>query len=232
MTEITAPAPPGWEGRLGLGHKLMLAMGGLMSLMTVVILLAILLVARLGAAQMRLNEQDVPFAGAASAAALQAKGVANDERGFLISGDRRYLAEAETRIALARSDFAAARRSATRSEEQRVMEEASAGFDHWVAALRQEFTTYAHDPDAAVTASLGPTRELRKNYEASLAHARSLAQASINRDDSSVAATASHSMRVLLGCLAAVLAIGLLVSRWIIQLIALPVHRLLSLMSG
>src|SRR4249919_2820426 len=98
MTSTTVPAPQfpaprGWGGRLPLSHRVTLAIAALLVLVTVSMLLAIGVVTRLAAGESRLNGRDVPFAGYVGSVALAAKGVANDERGFLISGDRAYVGE-------------------------------------------------------------------------------------------------------------------------------------------
>jgi methyl-accepting chemotaxis protein len=231
MSDLSSP-PRGWGGRLGVGRRLRLALGGLVALMVLVILLAVVMVARLGHDENRLNQSDVVFTTATAAAALQAKGVANDERGFLISGDRHYVDEATDRMASARAAFAAARQTASTTAQQDAVRRAESGFEAWVVAVRAEFSTYAADRDAAVSASLGTTRELRKAYEHDLAVAQQLGQSSISAGASDVSVTASWSMRILLACLAVVLVAGLVVSTWVIRFIAQPLHSLAALLVG
>jgi methyl-accepting chemotaxis protein len=210
----------------------MLAMGGLIGLMTLIVLLAVVLITRLASVETRVNQKDVAFTNATSAAALNAKGVANDERGFLISGDQSYLDEASTRIPQVRAALITAQLRATDDRQRQVVRTASVGFDRWVTSLQQEFATYATDPATAINASLGPTRELRKDYEANLAQAQALGQTAIRDGDASVTEAASRSTRVLLGCLVLVLVVGVGVSTWMIKLIALPLHRLVTYLSG
>jgi hypothetical protein len=157
--------------------------------------------------------------------------VANDERGYLISADRRYLGEAEARIVQARKAFAAALDSATTQEERRAVAQASDSFETWAVRLQEEFATFPKDRAAAVQASLGETRELRKTYESDLAEAQSMATASLAGENASIAGSASSSRDLLLGCLLAVLAAGLVIGWWIFRLVAIPVHRLLTLVS-
>jgi methyl-accepting chemotaxis protein len=214
-----------------MGHKLMLAMGGLIGLMTLIVLLAVTLITRL-AAETQVNQEGVAFTSATSAAALSAKAIANDERGFLISGDQSYRDEAFARIPQVRSALQAAQHRATNDHQREVVRTATVGFDRWVTSLHQEFATYPTDPAAAITASLSDTRELRKDYEANLAHAQALGQTAISNGDASVSRAASRSTRVLLGCLLLVLVVGVGVTTWIIRLIALPLHRLLTYLSG
>ena len=237
MTSATLPAPQfpaprGWRGRLPLSHRVMLAIGALLTLVTISLLLAVGLVTRLAAGESRLNGRDVPFASYVGSVALAAKGVANDERGFLISGDRAYVVEADDRIAEARSALAGARREAPDAQARATMGRAGDSFERWVARLQQEFAVYPNDRAAAISASLGPNRELRKSYESDLAQAQALARRTIAQGDSSFALTVSWSTRILLGCLVAALAFGVLVGAWIVRLIALPLQRLLTILSA
>jgi methyl-accepting chemotaxis protein len=213
------------------GYKMKLMMGGLVALTTTVLIVAVLLVARLGADD-RLGQQEVAFATAASESALQAKGVANDERGFLISGDQDYLDEAVTRIAQTRSALLAAQRSTEDQAQLRLVQAASAGFERWVAALEQEFATYSTDKGAAIRASLGPTRDLRKAYEANLTAAQTLGHVSVTAAQSAVSTVAARATQVLLVCLVVVLIAGIAVSTWIIRFVATPLQNLAALLMG
>src|SRR6476660_4864279 len=102
--------------------------------------------------QARIADRELSYGEAVDAAALQAKGVANDERGFLLSGDAKFLVEAERRIDSARIAFGTAREVAGyKSGNRRV----------------------------AIDASLGQSRTLRKAYEGSLTEAQELDVAQI-----------------------------------------------------
>jgi methyl-accepting chemotaxis protein len=201
-------------------------------LVVLVLLLAVLLLAQLGKEATRLNGTDVAFTSAIDNAALEAKGVANDERGYLMSGDRRYLDEATAGIATAQSAFDRAVRGATGPQQLLIARNAAAGFDRWLDALQQEFATYESNKAAAQTASLGPTRELRKGYEAELTKAQQLGQTSVSRAASNVTVTTSRSIGILFGCLLVVLVTGLLISLWVIRLIAQPLISLAALLTG
>jgi hypothetical protein len=56
-----------------------------------------------------------------------AKAVANDQRGFLLSGDPRYFEEANRRIAAARAAFATADRLADPGAQRQAVRAAAAG---------------------------------------------------------------------------------------------------------
>jgi methyl-accepting chemotaxis protein len=232
MSDHSYSPPRGWGGRIGVGHKLKFALGGLVTLVAIALILAVVLVARLGRDETRLNRIDIAFASAADRAALQAKGVANDERGFLMSGDHTYLDEAARRITAAKSAFDQAVQTAAGTDQREAITRASTGFGQWVDALQQEFAAYDRDKAAAISASLGGTRDLRKNYEAELNQAQNLAQTSVSAAASNVSITASRSVAILLACLALVLFVGLLVSTWVIRFIAIPLHTLANLLVG
>jgi methyl-accepting chemotaxis protein len=232
MSDDSYSPPTGWGGRTGVGHKLRLALGGFVGLVVIALLMAVLLVARLGRDETRLNRTDIAFASATDRAALQAKAVANDERGFLMSGDHTYLDEATRRISGAQAAFDQAMQTAAEPEQRAAISQASAGFGQWVDALQREFATYETDKAAAISASLGATRDLRKNYEAALNQAQQLAQTSVSAAASNVDVTASRSVAILLACLAAVVLAGLIVSTWVIRFIARPLHSLAALLVG
>lgn len=222
----------GWGGRLGMGYKLRLAMGGLIFLMVAVVLLAVVLVNRLGQDESTLNQTRVAFASATATAALEAKGIANDERGFLISADQSYLVEVARRTTLAQSAFDHATQTATGDAQRQATRNAQAGFARWLDALQQEFATFRTDRTAAVAASLSTTRELRKAYEAQLATAQQLGSLSVSSGASHVSVAASWSMRILLACLVVVLLAGLVVSTWVIRSVARPLYSLAALLAG
>lgn len=214
MSEVTSSAPRGWGRAFGVGQKLQLAMGGLIGLVALVVLLALLMVAELGHDATRLSGTDVAFTSAIDNAALQAKGVANDERGYLMSGDRRYMDGAAAGIVTAQTAFDRAVRTATGLQQIQVARNAEAGFEQWLDALEQEFVTYQSNKAAAQSASLGPTRVLRKAYEAELTKAQQLGQTSVSKAASDVTVTTTRSIGILVGCLLAVLVGGLLISVW------------------
>jgi hypothetical protein len=67
--------------RLPVGSQALLGVGGLLALLVISMLVAIVLVVGLRADERQFNDLDVPYASAVAAAALNAKGIANDQRG-------------------------------------------------------------------------------------------------------------------------------------------------------
>ena len=169
-------------------------------------------------------ERQSRFATAIQSAALHAKGIANDERGFLLSGDAEFLVEIDQRTALARSAIAHAFENADGAELGAV-ELARAGFERWLSAVRADVATFrAGDREAALDASLGTTRALRKVYERSLGDAQALGEGGLLRAESSLSAASSRSVAILFGYLAIAIAIGVAVIGWLVHAVLRPAY--------
>jgi hypothetical protein len=148
-----------------------------------------------------------------------------------MTGDRTFIHETNLRINTAQSAFTTARSAAVNAEQRQAVSLARTEFEHWVQAVRNEFTAYqAGDHQRAITASLGPDRDLRKSYEQSLADAQSLADSSIQSASTSVAAASSRSIQIMVACLIVALAAGIAVAYCLIGRIAMPVFRLVALL--
>jgi methyl-accepting chemotaxis protein len=216
-----------------MGLQVVLGVESLLGLLVVSMLVAIVLVVGLKADETHLNDRDVSYTSAVAAASLNAKGIANDERGFLLAGDPRFIGEAGHRMRGARAAFAAAVSAADGAAQRQAVNQAHAAFERWVQAVHGEFVTFqAGDHHGAVTASLGPDRALRKTYERSLARAQALGASSIQSARSSVAAAWSRSVTILVACLLVALAIGIGVAFWLVRSIATPVARLVAIVGG
>jgi methyl-accepting chemotaxis protein len=229
----TSQARPRRRRRLPMGFQVLLGVGGLLALLAASMLVAIFLVVGLKHNETYLDDRDVPYAGAVATAALNAKGIANDQRGFLLSGDPKFIDEADRRISAARAAFAAAANAAADPRQRQAVNQAHAGFQRWVQAVHGEFAAFqTGDRQGAITASLGPDRALRKTYEQSLARAQALGASSIRSARSSVAAASSRSVMILVACLLVGLTIGVGVAFWLVRSIAMPVSRLVAILGG
>ncbi len=229
----TSQARPKRRRRLPMGFQVLLGVGGLLVLLAASMLVAIFLAVGLKHNETYLDDRDVPYAGAVATAALNAKGIANDQRGFLLSGDPKFIDEADRRISDARAAFAAAANAAADPSQRHAVNQAHAGFEGWVQAVHGEFAAFqTGDHQGAITASLGPDRALRKTYEQSLARAQALGASSIQSARSSVAAASSRSLRILVACLLVALTIGVGVAFWLVRSIAMPVSRLVAILGG
>ena len=216
-----------------MGFQVLFATGGLLALLAISMAVAMFLVVGLNHDEENLNDRDVPYGSSVAAAALDAKAIANDQRGFLLSGDPKFIEEADQRTGAARLAFAAAARTAANAAQRRAVSQASSGFERWTQAVRAEFAAFrAGDRHGAITASLGPDRALRKTYEQSLASAQALAANSIQSTRTSLDAASSRSVRILLACFLIALAIGFGVAFWLVRSIAIPVSRLVALLGA
>lgn len=224
-------APRRTRRGMPMGYKVWLGVGGLLALLACSIAVAVFLITALRGHEQHLNERAVPYANGTAAAALDAKAVANDQRGFLMTGDRRFVEEADRRIRAARVSFAAAAAAASGRAQQRAVADARTGFDRWVTMVRQEFASFSQgDRQGPITAALGPDRALRKRYEAALARAQTLGMQAIRSGDASVASASSRSIIILLTYLLASLVIGAGVAYWLVRTIANPVAHLLAVL--
>ncbi|GIM98582.1 chemotaxis protein [Planomonospora venezuelensis] len=98
--------------------------------------------------------------------ALTAKAAANDERGFLLTGDAEFRDESLGRFAEIDATLGQARTFAGSPGEVARVDELADDLDAWKDALSAEYALYATDKAAAVEESThGRTRELRKAYE-------------------------------------------------------------------
>jgi methyl-accepting chemotaxis protein len=194
------------------------------------ILLAVFLVAALRQDQTQLHNRNVPYASAVAEASLWAKAIANDERGFLITGDRTFIEQIDRRVGHVRSAFVEAKKAADGEEQVNALDEAVTGFERWHARLRVQFDLYdAGKKDTATQQALGPGRDLRKDYEASLAAAQELADDTVASTTQSVASASERSVAILLALLVVALGAGFAVAAWLMHTIVRPAYTLLGL---
>lgn len=206
--------------RLPVGFQVVAVIGVLFAVLAASIVVAVLSLVSLSEDQGELQDKNVPYAVAIATAALNAKGMANDERGYLISGNPEFLEELEQRLLNVRTAFAEAVISADGERQREAVRKAHAGFEEWVWALRSEFKTFqAGKREAATNASLGRGRALRKDYEASLAEAESVASTAILLRNNPFASRGW--IVILLVSLLAVLAICVGLTLWLVRTLRL-----------
>src|SRR5687767_3162436 len=173
--------------RLASDVQVLIGVGSLVALLAVAVGIAVFLIVSLEDDATNVSHRHVQYATAIHEAALSAKGIANDQRGFLLSGNPEYLDEIETRSAEARSAFALAGTYAVGAAQRDALEEARFGFERWLRALQVDIRAFQRGfKERAIDASLGATRELRKIYEQSLADAYALGVRSIDSANDSV----------------------------------------------
>jgi methyl-accepting chemotaxis protein len=194
-------------------RRMWTAAGTALALLLVGILLAVFLVMRLATNAKSLTERQIQYATALSSAAINAKGIANDERGYLLSGNREFLVEIDIRTGLARESFDRAAQAADDDQSRRILQ-AYGVFEQWLVALEEEIALFrSGDREAARAASLGRTRELRKEYEALLATA-ALTESGVPDAAASLSSSAARSVAILFAYLLFAIIVVLTVNAW------------------
>ena len=138
----------------------------------------------------------MPYLNSLHDIGLTAKATANDERGYLLTGDTEFLTEIEERLAKVDGHLAEARAAAT-PDQVGNLDELEAGLDAWSASMASEFEDYAQDPAAAIALAFGATRDLRKVYEENLAAGLEAADARLMAG-ASYEETVSDAVRTLI----------------------------------
>ncbi|MGY2083428.1 methyl-accepting chemotaxis protein [Blastococcus sp. SYSU DS0539] len=151
----------------------------------------------------------MPYLNALHDIGLSAKAIANDERGYLLTGDVEFLSGIDERLAKVDDHLAEARAAAT-GDQGGYLDELEAGLDAWSAGLQAEFDLFARDRAAAIAVAFDETRELRKVYEEDLAVGLEEANAALLAG-ASYEETVSTAVRwtVVLCTVGVLLAIGL-----------------------
>jgi methyl-accepting chemotaxis protein len=211
MTEASVGASDrasGWTVR----RRLYAGYATVLLLFTVAVGLAVIKIDTLQTARRQENQHVVPYLTGLQQAALTAKAAANDERGFLLTGEKSFASEVQGRMVKMDGQLDAARAAAETDDQRTRVDGISTAAQAWLAAIELEFTQFATDRSGAVEAALGANRDLRKAYEK-------------QTDDAVAAATASLTASVQAG--------DRLAARVRIQLlIALGVGLLLGLVAA
>jgi hypothetical protein len=214
---------------LALEAKVLAGVAALVVLLVLAIAIAVALIVTLGH-NANLAERQGRYTAAVNAAALWAKTLANDERGYFISGDLEFVSQMDSELELARAAFAAAAEAAS-SEQRATLAEARDGFERWLAAVRAEIAVYqSGDHEAAIATSLGPTRTLRHTYEGWLADASSLGVAAFQDATATVSGTSSISILLLLAYLVVAVVIAVAIALWVVRTVMRPAHALVRIL--
>jgi CHASE3 domain sensor protein len=209
--------------RLASDVQVLIGVGSLVALLAVAVGIAVFQIVSLEDDATNVSHRHVQYATEIHEAALSAKGIANDYRGYLLSGKPEFLEEIDMRTVEARSAFALAATYAVGAAQRDAVEEARAGFDVWLRAMHADIRAYQRGfEERAIDASLGSTRQLRKTYERSLADAYALGVRSIDSATDSVSSSASRSVNLLLVYLAVALVVGIAVALWVVRAILRP----------
>jgi methyl-accepting chemotaxis protein len=213
--------------RLASDVQVLIGVGSLLALLAVAVGLAVILIVSFENDATDDAQRHVLYAGAIHEAALSAKSMANHQRGFLLSGNPEYLAEIRSETADARSEFTLAASYAGGASQREAVQQSRAEFELWLRTMSGDLAAYRRgDREQAIEASLGSTRQLRKTYEQSLAHAYALGVRSIESATSSLSSSASRSVTLLLTYLAFALVVGVAVALWVVRAILRPAFTL------
>jgi methyl-accepting chemotaxis protein len=224
-----ATEEPSWQRPLG--HQVLFGIAGFLALLIGVVVMAIALVINLNHRETRLNRGNTAFVSAVQSAAFEAKAIANDQRGFMLSGDEQFLKEAEGRVAKVRAALTGAGASSGSSSELTTVNAARDGFERWMVEFQSEVDVFkAGDHQAAISTSLSTGRDLRKHYESSLASAQTIGMNGVRSGDHSVTAAATLTVRLLIAGLLVALIIGVGIGEWLLRTIVRPLHHLVDLL--
>jgi methyl-accepting chemotaxis protein len=166
-------------------------------LMAAVMAFTLASVTDLVAAHKRVAIEASEYMSGLSSAALAAKAAANDERGFLLTGDRKYADEARQRRTVEAAGLERARRAASGDAERDAVNRIEKGLADFNTGLDKIFAIHDTDRDGAVALSIGPNRDLRKAYEQQFDAATKLGQDAVVATSVSAERTADR-VRVLL----------------------------------
>ena len=140
---------------------------------------------------------------------VAAEAASNEERGFLLSGDRKYIREFEE--SMSRADASLDKVKEISSPESRsAIEATELRMNQWSGAVRKEFILWDNDPAAARNMALGVNRDLRTQYEEELQQLVDSAVAETRASEQRFRSQAARSITtlvlgVLLGAALAVL---------------------------
>jgi methyl-accepting chemotaxis protein len=224
--------PPRRRGldRLPLHAQLAVLIGALVLLVTVTSVVAIALVVRIGDDGENLADRGA-YQESIGSAALAAKTVANDERGYLITGELKYRREATTSVDETLRAFRAASAAATTSVQRQAIASSREQFARWADAVRGEFATYrGGEHDQAIALAVGQNRALRKQYERSLDAAGAMAVLDESQARHTVKHRLTQSVAILIACLILSLALSAAIGIWLAYAIVRPMQRLISLL--
>jgi CHASE3 domain sensor protein len=217
----------GGRHRVGSDVQVLLGIGSLFALLAVAVGLAVALIVAFEDDATGDARRHALYATAINEAALSAKGIANDYRGYLHSGDSEYLGQIRTRTAEARRSFRVAAGYAAGAPQREAVRESRSGFEIWLHALGGDIAAYRRgSKEEAIQASLGSTRRLRKTYEQSLADAYALGMRSIEASTRSLSSSATRSVTMLFVYLAVALFVGVAIALWVVRAILRPAFAL------
>jgi CHASE3 domain sensor protein len=213
--------------RLASDVQVIVGVGSLLALLAVAVGLAVVMIFSFEDEATDDAQRHVLYATAIHEAALAAKGIANDQRGFLLSSNPEFLGEIRTRTEEAREGFNTAATYAVGPTQLEAVQTARAKFEGWLKVLYQDIEAYRSGrKEQAIEATLTSTRQLRKDYEEDLASTYDLGVSSIDSATNSLSSSATRSVTFLFAYLALALVLGVAVALWIVRATLKPAFTL------
>ena len=173
-------------------------------------------------AQINVTDRAQPFLGHLTDAAVAAKAAANDERGYLLTGDPQFTQE----IATLRDPIVYKALDADRniygaqSTETAAIDKIVAGYQRWVNARDAELRLYRTDKTQAVFLALNTNRDLRKSYEDSIAKATDLAKRDVTHSNAVFQSDENNARNISIGFAIAALLAAVVLAWWISRSVA------------
>jgi methyl-accepting chemotaxis protein len=173
------------------------------------------------------RDHGVPYLGHLDTAGTDAKAAANDERGFLLQGEKSFAQELQGRHVTVLKSLRAARAVATPAAVPSV-DALVVAYGRWTAAVDGEIKQYNSDRNAAIDAAMGPNRDLRKAFEAALDKVRNAGAAESRAQLLAVDDQLASARRVqwLVLALTALTALG--VAAWLLFGVRRSIQRVLT----
>jgi len=157
----------------------------------------------------------LPYMNALTEIAITAKATANDERGYLLTGQQDFQVEVTERLEKIDGLLATARATASTADETAFIDDLQRGLTAWEDSLSAEFTLLATDHDGAVALAMSTSRDLRKAYEEVLTAGRAAAEAQLTTGTGYEAVVSAATRTTITICALGVLlavVVGLLVA--------------------
>ncbi|MCW3007374.1 MAG: methyl-accepting chemotaxis protein [Solirubrobacterales bacterium] len=174
------------------------------------------------------DTRSVPFDAHLTSAATAAKAAANDERGFLLTGEQEFADELAGRHETVLAELAAASRAAPTASARADIAKVVDGYRAWTTALGAEIQQHAGDPKGAVEAALGANRDLRKAYEASIETAQEHAAKQVDGAFTALDAQVAGARRLVWIVLGLLVAVSALLALFILRTVRASVRPVLA----
>ncbi|GAA2676896.1 MULTISPECIES: methyl-accepting chemotaxis protein [Actinosynnema] len=172
----------------------------------------------------------VPYLNGLQEAALQAKAAANDERGYLLTGESSYRDSFEKRFTAVADALRSSETSTQRPERKEAVAKVRAELETWHSSVITELDLFTTDRAGAITASTTVNRDLRKAYEDVLAVEVQAAvddlASSTDFNETVESAQLQMTLILVLGTLA-----GVAVALWIGRRISRPVGEVVTVLN-